>query len=482
MSYQMALLARVVKKGTGELTAVLDFGISTEDFTQQLARQLWEMLMGYYLQSHTRGAVFTAEMLELWFKDTLLTRDDMEGMSTRALCFEVRRERIVTEGNAAIVRFSEEVSIPTCDPAVPLNELQRRVNSLISLGTSGNTDVSLQKGLHNVQQKLALAKAGVDLSVVQWPWALLNNATFGVQPDDFVVFYGRPKSMKTWVLCFLIAWIFEQDKRVLVYTKEMTPDNLYMRAFACILRLAYNELREAASAQGRPLSLRDEQELNNLAAMIASEPDLRERIMVLSGRDVGDKGDTVSWLDSKIDKYRPDVMFVDGMYLLSDSRKSASDHVRVMNISRDLRQLVLYRNTPVIATMQANRKAAGHNDANLDEIAYSDALAQDATIAARVINDKASPTISIVIGGSREFKLHGLRIHGVPAVNFGEHSALTEHDIEKAKELDVNEQEKKEKREPRTDKKGGTKREPGTKAIDDTYDENLKKSLKALNP
>jgi hypothetical protein len=131
-----------------------------------------------------------------------------------------------------------------------------------------------------------------------------------------------------------------------------------------------------------------------------------------------------------------------------------------MNISRDVRSMVLYRGVPVIASMQANRKAAGHNDANLDEIAYSDALAQDATIAARVINDKASPTISLVIGGSREFKLHGIRINAVPAVDFSFHSILTEKDIEKAKQADAPPEDKKKdkekvrtngKRSPKTD-------------------------------
>jgi hypothetical protein len=153
-----------------------------------------------------------------------------------------------------------------------------------------------------------------------------------------------------------------------------------------------------------------------------------------------------------------------------------------MNISRDLRQMVLSTGVPVIATMQANRKAAGHNDANLDEIAYSDALAQDATMAARVINDKVSPTISVVIGGSREFKLHGFRINAVPARDFSYHSELTEKDIEKAKEGDQSEVEKK-KETVRTS--GKSKRDPKTKTKKeelDELDESIEKAVGALDP
>ena len=109
----------------------------------------------------------------------------------------------------------------------------------------------------------------------------------------------------------------------------------------------------------------------------------------------------------------------------------------MLNISRDIRQMILEMKKPVISTIQANRKAAGHQRAELDEIAFSDAIGQDATLAARVINDKNSDTISIVIGGSREFDLGGFKINGVPAVDFSFHSLLTAKEIEKAKEQDT---------------------------------------------
>jgi hypothetical protein len=175
-----------------------------------------------------------------------------------------------------------------------------------------------------------------------------------------------------------------------------------------------------------------------------------------------------------VDQLKPDILFVDGLYLLSDQRKSTSDHTRVMNISRDLRQMVLSTHVPVIATMQANRKAAGHSDANLDEIAYSDALAQDATIAARVIADKASPTISIILAGSREFKLHGFRINAVPATDFSSHSELTEKDIEKAREADAAEAESKKQLKSK-ERRGGKPEKP---AKEDPTDVDMNKQMK----
>jgi replicative DNA helicase len=437
MSHQLALCARVVR--TGDISVPLKFGITVDDFTAAEAKNFWTLLLNYYTQQESRGSVLGEGTLHTWFKQLKL-QDDMPGSTFETLCYEVRRARIVTEANNAVVRFSEAVNIPACNPTADMAALVAKVNNLISLGTTANTDVSLRTGLDNIKRKLDLAKQGVRTAKLDWPWKPLQDATFGIQPDDYIVFYGRPKSMKTWVLCYLLSWAFENEKKLVVYTKEMTPDNVYMRTLACILRFSYEELRAASSDTERPLSPANEEQFYQLIAYIQTWG-LDSLITVLSGKDVPAGGDTVAWLGSKIEQYKPDLCFIDGLYLLSDPHKE--DHARVRSISRDVRQMNLATGVPVIATLQANRKAAGHSDANLDEIAYSDAIGQDATIAARVINDKTSPTISIVLAGSREFKLHGLRINAIPAKDFTFHSELTEKDIQKAKEADQTDVEKK---------------------------------------
>lgn len=439
MSYQLALCSRIVR--TGDMASALKYGITIDDFTALEARNMFQLVHSYYVQQESQGSVITERLLQTWFKGLVL-HDDMPQMTMETLCYEVRRERIIIEGNAAAVKFSEAVNVPVCNPVAELGALHTKISSLMALGVTANSDVTMKMGMDGVLEKLRLARQGVNNARMSWPWEILERATFGLQPDDYVVFYGRPKSMKTWVLCYLIAWAFENEKRILVYTKEMTPDNVYMRVLACILRFAYDELREAAAATGKPLQVSDEAQLMNLYQWVCSDPRIAQQLVVLSGRDAPPGGDTVSWLNSKIDQYHPDILFVDGSYLLSDQRKASADHTRVMNISRDLRQMNLATRVPIISTLQANRKAAGHSDANFDEIAYSDAIGQDATVAARVINDKASPTISIILAGSREFKLHGFRINGTPARDFTFHSELTEKDILKAKEADQVEAEK----------------------------------------
>lgn len=429
MSVEISLIARVAQ--TGQIKAVLEYGITENDFLSSEGRALWSILHAYYINQTTGGSVLDGNLLHMQgFQVPII--DSFPHLTLHALCFEVRKSRIKAECSKYATEFLETMSAPTADVHSAMGMLHANMQRMIALGTSGNTDVSCESGWDDIGERLELLAQGADFSIMPWPWERLQEVTGGVQEDDYIVFYGRPKSMKTWVLSKLIAHCFEQQQPCIVYTKEMTSRNVYMRVAACILRIPYDDLR-----LGR-MNAQQKEAFYELRKFVKSHPELKNLITVLNARDAPPGGDTVSWVQGKIDKYKPRVAFIDGLYLMSDemTKKGAADHVRVMNISRGIRNMVLATKVPCIATMQANRKAASHSNANLDEIAFSDALAQDATLAVRVVADKVSPTISLAIGGSREFKLHGIRIHGVPATNFEYHSELSEKDVENAKKQD----------------------------------------------
>ena len=441
--HQIELLARIVR--TQCLPEVIDFGITAADFTTPPAISLWNLIQSIWTQAHTRGSVADEVIVRAQFPNYVLP-PERPGITTHALCHAVRRERIQVSGTQALMEANNAL-VGESDPIPALMRLQAHTSSLISLGCSPNLDVSFAQGAERVRRRMQQLRAGIDLSILQFPWPAMNTATMGLQPDDYIVFYGRPKSMKTWTLAYLVAWCYENDKKLLLYTKEMTPDNIYQRIMACICRIVYSEARDAKN-----MSDEDWRKINQLYDQLLMDPTWGSMITVLNGRDAPPGGDTVSWLRSKVDKHKPVVTVIDGLYLLSDENKRSRDADRVMAISRALRSMVLDTGVPVIATMQANRKAASHNDANLDEIAYSDALSQDCTAAIRTIQRKIQPTeeeravnpnqkpqifIDLAFGGSREYQLHGVRINAKPAVDFTQVRELTEGDVLASKEADM---------------------------------------------
>jgi hypothetical protein len=417
-SREMQLISRIIN--SGDFSSVLNWGITEEDFKTNECRSMFRLIQGYYSMPETNGSVVGPQtMAEA--SPSFVPCDD-PGMTTDALCLEVRKNRFFIDGAQACTEIREMFDL---DPVEAINLMQRASCNMLQIGLGKNTDLSLGTAFDRELIRYEQLEAGVDLSCGPWPWQPLNVATGGFQPDDYIVLYGRPKSFKSWVLSYIITWTFTQNKRSIIYTKEMTPQNIFRRIIACLAELNYDGLRRGSLV------------LQERNALYAAHDYIRalqtaNNIYCLSGRDAPVGGDTVPWLRAKAEKFKPDYIFIDGMYLMSDIRKGKKEHERVKNISRDLSDLRLALGIPVIVTIQANREAAKNNDANLDEIAFSDALAQDATCIIRVINEKTAPTCMLVIGGAREYTLNGISINAVHAHNFSFHSELRGKEIEKA--------------------------------------------------
>lgn len=409
---------------------VVEWGIQSDDFRTGEAWQMFNYLLAYYAHPSSKGSIIGPVAAGQVFPHFALCDDPY--MTTEALCHEVRQNRIALEASEKMDKIREEMSI---NPISACTKLSQLATEMIQLGSGRSTDTMLGAAFDGAIRNYQLVKSGVDSSIAKMPWGLLQKATMGLQPDDYVVFYGRPKSYKSWVLAYFTTSLFMQDKRLVVYTKEMTAENIFKRIIGCIAQVRYQNLRGGDMSHAEEVAL---YQAHRMVRYLKAE----DRIVVLSGKDAPEGGDTVPWLRSKIKTYQPDAVVIDGLYLMSDVRKNKDKHSRVASISNDLRQMNLEAKVPVIATLQANRQAAKHNEANLDELAFSDAIGQDATLVARVINEKETPTAMLVLAGAREFSLNGLRINAIPAVNFEQYgqndddARITSKDIDKAKDKD----------------------------------------------
>lgn len=424
---ELQLVSRVIRGGKSEYCSVVEWGITRDDFLTMEATSIWVHIVGHFAATGSVPGINVAleEYSNFQFCDD-------SSMNTTSLCQAVRSRRLVMQAKAAAQRMVDNLDL---EPMQAFTMMQTELTKVIELGVNRMTDVPLSRAYNEILQDIVLSELGQNTARAEWPWGSFQKATNGIQEDDYIVFYGRPKSMKTWVLCYLIASLFHQGKKVLIYTKEMTPKNIYKRIAACLAMVPYQDMRTGL------LQPVDREVLYELKALIDAMNGA-DSLTCLSGRDVGYGLDTPAWFRSKAEKYKPDVGAIDGLYLMSSGGgPKQADHQRVMSLSREVRSMILDLRIPMAVTMQANRKAASHSNAELDEIAYSDAVGQDATIAIRVVNEKGKPTIALVVGGSREFQLHGVRIGGIPATDFQEKEIMTEKEINKATENDTGDSE-----------------------------------------
>lgn len=428
-----------------------------QDFITDEGRDLWNGLVRAMRDPRNKRGQLGINAVKHLYPSFTFCHD--KGMTIEALCHRVRDARHRLE-NQTVAR---EIASGTGDPMeVAARAVERLQRNVLAIGYGTKTDVSLADAFSENLDDHDMRQAGVNTSVALWPWQVFNETTGGVQADDYIVFYGRPKSKKSWMLAYFVADIFLQGKTALVYTKEMTARNLFRRIEACLGQVAYQDYRH-----GRL----NEDDRIRMQKVLGAVQDVRKHqdIIILDGKD-SQGADTVDWLQAKAEKYKPHVIFVDGMYLMRDNKggKGQKDNFRVQNISRDLRQMILNLKTPVVATLQANRAASGHQQANLEELAFSDSVGQDATAVLRVINESKHPdyidhltgkprdVVSLVVGGSREWQFSGCRIFADCATSFEYIEALDESEVEK---ISAKEDKREEKARGEKKEVGGKKKE-----------------------
>lgn len=384
-------------------------------------RQLFNYLWGHFHARETFGQLPSWPLVQSIFRAFPWTPplDEIE-----TLCNQVRLSKMRIDILGAVDHINQ---LAESNPREALAYV-RQMAATMTTQHEVNDDLTLADaydGLLRDYQKVAL---GEGLTGLPWPWEILNQETQGIHPGEFIVIYGRPKSMKTWCALSLAVFINKYaNARVLVYSLEMAPKQIMRRVAALRTAVDYKHFKNGSLETVE--YDRVFRELANLKGEAHGASDKHNSFMVCG--TAGDGGGGVSFLHSKIREFRPDLVLVDGMYLMKDDRQKARtvDWKAIAHISQDLKRTAQEFSVPIIGITQANRKAEKNaKNADLSEIAYTDSLAQDCDLAIRVhkrINkDSKLPELVIALPGMREGNLDAFLINAIPAVDFTFKSAV----------------------------------------------------------
>jgi len=410
------------------------WGITEEDLLTPEGRGFYRYLLDYITQPATRGSLPGIYQIQAHYPDFRLVDD--AGMATSALCHELRSHRIRVSVDKALREADKERD---GDPEEAIERLSAKLADLRSLSKrTGITTLTsyIPRGL----ERYEMLEAGLAVNPIMWPWPLLNRLSRGIEPTDYVIYYGRPKNKKSFVVLHHAMDIFlEQGKHVLFYSKEMPEEQIMWRLMAFLANVDYESFSSGTLDATSKARLH---EMANMALARAQQSNGKNQISCVSGRDAPRGSDTVGWLRQQIKRLQPDVVFIDGLYLMTAHIKAKDTREKVESISREVRAVSLDLKIPVIATIQANRGADKSGlEADLDEIGFSDAPGQDATVAIRIVASKTDSTVNLLFPGVREWRATGLKINAVPCVDFSEIALLDPDAIRRSIAEDVPDEE-----------------------------------------
>lgn len=200
-----------------------------------------------------------------------------------------------------------------------------------------------------------------------WEW--IDRATGGYQRGDLIAWVARMGLGKTYLLLKQAIHAWMSGYSVLFVTMEMTIEQIVRRILGLESNINPNFLRHGAV---------DEYAMQRLQAYLRTMAHV-ERFTIYAGSF----SKKVSDIEVLMHETTPDIVFIDGAYLLRpDNTSSRANRLeRVAEVYDQLKRLTITTDRPLVTTSQFSRQAGKRGkDGSLETISFSDAIAMHSSV------------------------------------------------------------------------------------------------------
>lgn len=192
----------------------------------------------------------------------------------------------------------------------------------------------------------------------------LDRYTGGMAQGDLIYLIGRLGTGKTTFALWILSKLLQKGRRVLMVSNENRADDVVAKIDSYIG--GFNPIKKRTMEWTE-----DDKNRISTVSFIAAH---MEGEVYIPNRPVQDTREVQSLIYS----YQPDIVIVDGIYLMNGAGNG--DHwEKITTISRNLKQIAKDNSLPIMGIHQASRNAVGKR-IEVEHVAYSDALAQDADL------------------------------------------------------------------------------------------------------
>lgn len=268
--------------------------------------------------------------------------------------------------------------------------------------------------IQDIKKKRALNKEGI--IGISSGFSELDNITHGWLPgDELITIVGRVNQGKSWVLQKFLTEASKQNKRVLIYSGEMSKKEVINRHITLKYNISNTKLMTG--------DMTDE-ELEEYAQLLDKETTL---FHIVTPSDLGGKQLTITTLKMLALQYKPDIIGIDQLSLMQDERKQRGDGTKEQyaHISQDLFNLSSLLEVPILLAAQANRGRTSEDkveNPELSNIANSDDVACNSSRVISLATKDGEMTLKLIknrygqVGWKEEYPLN---------LNYGEFNKAT---------------------------------------------------------
>lgn len=358
MNVERSLLSRVLKEK--DLRPLLEAKITTEFFEDEDHRAAFDFIIGYWTDY---GNVPTPKVMREECDWRPLDAEE----DTSYLLDRLREQRKKSILSQAIMAAGAAIGEDPDEAILHMQHALTQVGTEISALKDENLVATWRErlGYYRELENLPNGLRGIPTG-----FRTIDRATSGLQPEQLVTLIGPPKVGKsTCAMCIAIA-AHDYGKRPLFIGFEMSNEEQEARYDAIIAGISHQRLITGKLK---------ESEWDLLEKMLSLRKSLPE--FILSADQTATS--TLGGIAAKVEQYNPDLVIVDGAYMLTTPEINADpgSPQSLTYITRNMKRMAQRFRKPFLITTQViesrfNRKKG----LRATDIGYSSSFAQDSDV------------------------------------------------------------------------------------------------------
>jgi replicative DNA helicase len=341
-----------------DIVPALQRGIQEDWFLDEDNRKVWKFIRKHYTDYSEVPTAVTVKDHYPNYK-ILSVDDTIDYLLDTMVTF--RRWLLTRDGATEVVAHLEKK-----DHEQALLQMERTIAKVNEQGVLGTHEVDITKTIEE-RHKEYLELQTHTLKGIRTGYEKIDEATAGLQGGQLVTIIAPPKTGKSMIALQTAINIHEQGLKPMFQSFEMSNKEQEQRHDAMRAHVSHSRLRRGTlvdTEYRRYISMLNDLEQKPQFTMVDAV-----------------NGLTVGALTAKLAQTSPDVVFVDGVYLMIDEQTGEQNTPQaITNVTRALKRLAQKRDIPIVITTQTLLWKMRGGKVTADSIGYSSSFFQDSDV------------------------------------------------------------------------------------------------------
>jgi len=346
MDIERSLVGKILD--TKDIRTAIKSKISKKFFIGE-SKDVYEFMLDYYGEY---SEVPSMDVVQRYFPSYEVELHEDPMMYLIDEMRERRKYNLLVDGVNRIAK-----SLEKRDTDEALKQWQK-LGTVVMMETNITKDRNFTETMDERLEQYESAKKHLGMTGIPYPWKALNETTGGILDEELISLIGFQSVGKSWILLTILYHAWLSGKKVVLFTREMSVEQMQRRLDAIHFRLPYDDFK--LGRLGQTLEERYKKKLPSLKGM----PDF-----IVSSDEDGGAG--IGSIKAKLEEYQPDIFGIDGAYLLGDDRGADAGWERMMHITQDCKRMCRVLGIPGVITSQADASAQGKHGVTLGGVAFS---------------------------------------------------------------------------------------------------------------